>query len=73
MNQGVARRVVTKVRLVHQLLVEARSHGHVVTCRAGRASLLPLEELGQDKLLLIGHTVDIDAFALDRSAAQYNK
>lgn len=64
----VAGWVVSKVGLVHQLLVETRGDRHVLACRAGGPSLLPLEELGEDEFLLVSHAVNVYTFALDCSA-----
>lgn len=63
----VAGWVVSKVGLVHQLLVETRGDRHVLACRAGGPSLLPLEELGEDEFLLVSHAVNVYTFALDCS------
>jgi len=67
-SEGASLRIVSKVGLVHQLLVKARVDGDVVTGGSwGRPSLLSFEKFGQNELLLLLHSIHIDSFTLDRS------
>lgn len=62
----VAVGVEAKVGLIHKLLVETRINGNILTSRAWWcARFLPLEELGQNQLLLIVHAVNVHAFSLN--------
>ena len=70
-DDGLAGRIETEVRLVHQLLVETRVDLRVVVLNSLVALVLPfgsaiLEQLVQDRLLLV--IVKVHSFALDGTA-----
>ena len=71
LNNRVPLGIVSKVRLVHKLVIERRIHSAVASSRARwSSSFLSFEELRQNQLLLILHAIHVDASSLNRSATK---
>jgi hypothetical protein len=67
LDKRVSSRIKSKVSLVHELFVKWRIHCSVVAGRARRPCFLTFEKLGQNKLFLVNHHIDVHTLALNSS------
>jgi hypothetical protein len=67
-NKGVSSGVVSKVCLIHKLLIEGAIDWDVVSCRTRWPGLLSFKKFCENQFLLVCHTVHIDTLSLYCSA-----